>query len=66
LLPRADACFFNFELPEYTDPKILSAKILKAVIMDNVGMNKDDNAHNSAGNAGRGPPPRQFNDDDDY
>lgn len=43
-LPRADTCFFNFELPEYSTKEILSSKIMKAIIMDNEGMDKDENA----------------------
>jgi len=31
-------------LPEYSTKEILSSKIMKAIIMDNEGMDKDENA----------------------
>jgi len=40
-LPRADTCFFNFELPRYSSKEIMKNKILKAMNMDNMTLNAD-------------------------
>ena len=41
IFPRADTCFFNLELPEYTSKEIMKNKIIQAINLDNVGMNAD-------------------------
>lgn len=68
IFPRADTCFFNLELPEYTSKEIMKNKIIQAINLDNVGMNADKvsrdvlNSHLNNANANR----NQFEDDDEY
>jgi other hect domain ubiquitin protein ligase E3 len=45
-LPKADTCFFNIELPDYSTKQIMKEKILLAVNLDNVSINADDNINN--------------------
>lgn len=40
-LPRANTCFFNFELPNYSSKEILREKILLAIRTDNKSMNAE-------------------------
>ena len=40
-LPRANTCFFNFELPNYSNKEILRDKILLAIRTDNRSMNAE-------------------------
>jgi hypothetical protein len=40
-LPRANTCFFNFELPSYSSKEILREKILLAIHTDNKSMNAE-------------------------
>jgi len=40
--PKADTCFFNLMLPEYTSPKILREKLIFAVSTDDRSMNADN------------------------
>jgi other hect domain ubiquitin protein ligase E3 len=42
-LPKADTCFFNIELPDYSTKGIMKEKILLAVNLDNVSINADEN-----------------------
>lgn len=41
-LPRADTCFFNIELPDYSTKAIMREKILLAVNLDSVSINADE------------------------
>ena len=41
-LPRADTCFFNIELPDYSSKGLMKEKILLAVNLDNVSINADE------------------------
>ena len=41
LLPRADTCFFNFELPNYSSLEVLRERILLAINIDSDSMNAD-------------------------
>jgi len=40
--PKADTCFFNLMLPEYTSPKILREKLIFAISTDDRSMNADN------------------------
>lgn len=40
--PKADTCFFNFELPHYSDKQIMKDKILVAINMDCDSMNAEN------------------------
>ena len=42
LMPKADTCFFNFELPEYSTLEIMKAKVLQAITFDCVSMNAEE------------------------
>ena len=42
-LPKADTCFFNIELPDYSTKAIMKEKILLAVNLNNVSINADEN-----------------------
>jgi other hect domain ubiquitin protein ligase E3 len=42
LLPKADTCFFNLELPNYSNIDVMREKILKAITLDCVSMNAED------------------------
>jgi hypothetical protein len=42
-LPKADTCFFNIELPNYSTKEILRQKLLLAINMDCVSINADEN-----------------------
>lgn len=39
--PKADTCFFNLMLPEYSSAEILKQKLLFAIFTDSVSMNAD-------------------------
>ena len=39
--PRADTCFFNLELPNYTSKNIMKKNLLVAISLDNNSMNAD-------------------------
>lgn len=41
LLPRADTCFFNFELPNYSSIEIMRERILLAIHTDSDSMNAE-------------------------
>ena len=73
LLPHADTCFFNFELPAYSSIEVMRAKIIQAITIDCVSMNAEDQQHRDQGNDMRGRGRRQEDDhgegmfdDDDY
>lgn len=40
-LPKADTCFFNIELPDYSTKEIMQKKVMLAVNLDNVSINAD-------------------------
>lgn len=42
-LPKADTCFFNIELPDYSTKAIMKQRILLAVNLDSVSINADEN-----------------------
>ena len=42
ILPRADTCFFNFELPNYSSKEIMREKILLAIHTDCNSMNAEE------------------------
>lgn len=44
--PKADTCFFNIELPDYTTKARMKEMILLAVNMDNTSINADENMYN--------------------
>ena len=39
--PRADTCFFNLELPDYSNKEIMKKKLISAINLDNDSMNAD-------------------------
>jgi len=41
--PKADTCFFNLMLPEYSSPEILRERLLYAIFTDSDSMNADVN-----------------------
>ena len=49
-LPQADTCFFNFKLPKYSSFEIMRQKILKAINLDCITMNAEQqNFHGDGG-----------------
>jgi hypothetical protein len=40
--PKADTCFFNLMLPEYTTPSTLRTQLLTAIYTDADSMNADN------------------------
>ena len=44
--PKADTCFFNIELPDYTTKARMKEMVLLAVNMDNTSINADENMYN--------------------
>jgi len=48
--PRADTCFFNLFLPEYSSPEVLREKLLVACHFDADSMNADNVAPDERGN----------------
>ncbi len=40
-LPKADTCFFNLELPDYSSKEIMSQRILLAIHTDSDSMNAE-------------------------
>ncbi len=42
-LPKADTCFFNIQLPNYSTKQILKQRLLLAINMDSVSINADQN-----------------------
>lgn len=41
-LPRADTCFFNFELPKYSSKEVMKKKMLSAMSLDNMSLNAEE------------------------
>jgi len=41
-LPKADTCFFNLELPNYSSKAVLKERLLLAINFDCDGMNADE------------------------
>ena len=44
-LPKADTCFFNFTLPNYSSLKAMKLKVFKAIELDCVTMNAEEVNH---------------------
>lgn len=40
-LPKADTCFFNLELPDYSSKEIMKQRILLAIYTDSDSMNAE-------------------------
>ena len=40
-LPKADTCFFNLELPDYSSAQVMREKILTIINFDCDGLNAD-------------------------
>lgn len=55
-LPRADTCFFNFELPRYTTLEVMRRQILFAINFDNVSLNaeREDRQNDNMSGRSRG------------
>lgn len=60
-LPKADTCFFNIELPNYSTKQIMKSKLLLAINMDCVSINADDNF-----NPDDNPLMNEIEDDNNY
>ena len=43
-LPKADTCFFNLELPDYSSKEVMSQRILLAIHTDSDSMNAEADA----------------------
>lgn len=41
IFPKADTCFFSFEIPEYSSKEIMKNRIISAINLDNVSINAD-------------------------
>lgn len=41
LLPKADTCFFNFELPRYSSAEVMTERILLAINFDCDSLNAE-------------------------
>jgi len=41
-MPKADTCFFNLTLPNYSSLEIMKKKIFKAIELDCVTMNAEE------------------------
>jgi len=57
--PKADTCFFNIMLPEYTSQKILRERLLYAIYTDSHSMNADEPQEDeltTVNGRGRAPP----------
>jgi hypothetical protein len=63
-LPRANTCFFNFELPKYSSKEILKEKLLLAIRTDNRSMNAEQ--QELLEHQGRNDLFNNNNNDDDY
>lgn len=62
-LPKADTCFFNLELPDYSSKDIMRERILLAIHTDCDSINADDRPDMQEGNNRRD---RQDSYDDEY
>lgn len=54
--PKADTCFFNLMLPEYTTPNTLRTQLLTAIYTDADSMNADNPQDEEAAQNLRSPP----------
>lgn len=59
-LPKADTCFFNFELPAYSSKAAMKRQILFAISFDNVSLNAEQEDMHSSGELS------QRSDNEDY
>jgi len=65
-LPKADTCFFNLELPDYSTAAIMRERMLLAIHTDCDSMNAEQNHMNLAGGdigAGGGDDEHSFEED---
>jgi HECT-domain (ubiquitin-transferase) len=68
-LPKADTCFFNLELPDYSSKEIMKQRILLAIHTDCDSMNADPDRMGPVadGDRGRGRDDHeQLSYDDEY
>lgn len=64
-LPKADTCFFNFELPNYSSKDIMKQRILLAINTDCDSMNAEDQQMHANDGGGRGDRHHPVNEDYD-
>ncbi|TNV73916.1 hypothetical protein FGO68_gene5095 [Halteria grandinella] len=64
-LPKADTCFFNLELPDYSSMEIMRERILLAIHTDCDSINADDRPEQE-NHGGGGRRDRQDSYDDEY
>ena len=69
--PRADTCFFNLELPNYTSKDIMKKNLLIAIGLDNNSMNADkitgiNSANINSNQRGNNRDRDDYERDDDY
>ena len=66
-LPKADTCFFNLELPNYSTKERMKERILLAIHTDCDSMNAEDNHMNmNMDDRERGRDEGEQSYDDDY
>ena len=53
-LPKADTCFFNFELPKYSSKEVMKRQIIFAISFDNVSLNAEQQDMHFDDGASRG------------
>ncbi len=41
IFPKADTCFFTFEIPDYSSKEIMTKLITSAINLDNISINAD-------------------------
>lgn len=64
--PKADTCFFNIMLPEYTNQRVLRERLIYAIYTDSHSMNADEPQEDELTTVnGRRPPPPQAQDSSD-
>ena len=51
-LPKADTCFFNFELPSYSTKEVMKRQIMFAISFDNVSLNAEQEEMNDKNSGG--------------
>lgn len=64
-LPKADTCFFNFELPKYSSKEVARRQLLYAISADNKTLNAEQDAMHFARPDER-PASARDHDSDDY
>uniref|UniRef100_A0A7S3IBS0 HECT domain-containing protein n=1 Tax=Anophryoides haemophila TaxID=46462 RepID=A0A7S3IBS0_9CILI len=52
-LPKADTCFFNLELPNYSSKEILKKQLIIAISFDNDAIDNDTDLNQNQGRARR-------------